>query len=165
MSASASLTDWADLSATSPDERHEGMVRAFGAISVLDEEARIGNCAVLLDQEASLDDRALQAMAASRFRALAAMDPNAAARVTAAFDRAEKQQPAAIGMRRVSALQTAARGLSLDEVSKVEAFMPAIREMAGLGPARREQPIAAGDLIVSAPAPKRGILARLFSRS
>jgi hypothetical protein len=129
MSATASNSEWSALAEASDDERLDAMVKAFGAISVLDEEARTGNVAALLDQEADLDAKAIQAMAASRFRALAAMDPDAAGRVSTAFEKAEKQQPGAVGMRRVPAIQAAAKGLSLDEISKIEPFMPSIRDV------------------------------------
>ena len=165
MSESSAQSSWSALAEATSDDRHEAMVQAFGAISVLDEEARVGNCAALLDQEAPLDDKSLQLMAGSRLRALAAMDGDAAFRVSVAYEKAEKQLPGSTGMRRVFALQAAARGLSLDEVGRIEPFMPGIRAMAGLAPARTERPIAAGDLVVSAPAPKKGLFGKLFSRS
>ncbi len=164
MSESATHTHWSALAEATADDRHEAMVKAFGAISVLDDEARIGNCAVLLDQEANLDDKGLRAMAASRLRALAAMDGDAANRVQVSFEKAEKGQSAAIGMRRVFAIQAVAKSLTLDEISKIETFMPTIRAMAGLAPTRTERPVAAGDLMVASE-PKKGRLSRLFSRS
>ncbi len=164
MSESTTQTSWSALAEATSDDRHEAMVRAFGAISVLDDEARVGNCAVLLDQEATLDDKSLQAMAASRLRALAAMDGEAAERVHVAYEKAEKRQPANIGMRRVFAIQAVAKSLSLDEISRIEPFMPTVRAMAGLAPAKAERPVAAGDLMI-APEPKKGRFSKLFSRS
>jgi hypothetical protein len=165
MSETSAQSSWSGLAAATPEDRIQAMVQAFGAISVLDEEARVGNCVVLLDQEASLDDKALQQMAGGRLRALAAMDGDAAFRVSVAYEKAEKQQPGSIGMRRVFALQAAARGLSLEEIGKIESFMPGVREMAGLAPAKTDRPIAAGDLAMADPAPKKGLFGKLFSRS
>jgi hypothetical protein len=165
MPGSATKSEWSALADASPEARLDSMIKAFAAIAVLDDEARVGNCAALLDQEAELDAKAIQTMAASRFRALAAMDPDAAGRVSSAYAKAEQRLSGTVGMGRVPAVQAAAKGLSLDEISKIEPFMPSIREMAGLAPARREQPIAAGDLAVAAPEPRKGLFAKLFSRS
>ena len=165
MTESTTRSTWSALIDATPEDRVDAMVKAFGAISVLDEEARVGNCAVLLDQEASLDEKNLAVMSADRLRALATLDVAAAHRVMSAYEKAEKQQPASVGMRRVFALQAAAKQLNLDEISKVESFMPTVRQMAGLAPARVERPVAAGDLSTPAPAPRRGLLGKLFSRS
>jgi hypothetical protein len=68
-------------------------------------------------------------------------------------------------MRRVFALQAAARGLSLDEIGKIEPFMPGVRAMAGLAPAKVDRPITSGDIAMAQEAPKKGRFLKLFSRS
>jgi len=162
---SAVPSGWSALADASPEDRVASMTETFTAIAGLDEARWSERIGALLAEEATLEDKALQAMAGGRLRALTALDIDAACSLTVAWEQAEKTQPANLGMRRVFALQAAAKSLSLDEVSRVEPFMPTVRPMAGLAPARSDRPIAAGDLMVDAPAPKKGFLGKLFSRS
>lgn len=157
-------TTWAALVDASPEDRIAGMTATFTSVAALGDAELAEAVAALLAAEAELVDQDLQALAGGRLRALPDIDPDGANRIVTAWEVAEKSQPANLGMRRVFALQAAARSLSLDEVSRVEPLMPTVRQMAGLAPARKEQPIAAGDLVVEAP-PRRGFLSKLFSRS
>jgi hypothetical protein len=159
-------TSWSALSDASPEERVASMTETFTEIATLEDAAAAERIAGLLNAEASFDDKGLQAMAASRLRALSAVEVEPALRLQAMWDDAEKAQPANLGMRRVFALQAAAKGLSLDEVSHVERFLPTVRQMAGLAPARSDRPVAAAaEPVADTPAAKKGFLAKLFSRS
>ena len=161
----AAQTSWSALADASPEDCVVTMTETFSAITEFDEAGRSERFGALLAEEATLDDKALQRMSAGRLRALANLDVEVAHNLQVAWEAAERSQPANLGMRRVFALQAAAKGLSLDEISRVEPFMPTVREMAGLAPARKDRPIAAGDLMVEAPAPKKGLFGKLFSRS
>jgi hypothetical protein len=158
-------TNWSALGDASPEERVAFMTETFAEIATTDDAAAAERIAALLNEEASLDDKGLQAMAGGRLRAFSAIEVDSALRLQGLWDEAEKAQPANVGMRRVFALQAAAKGLSLDEVSHVERFLPTVRQMAGLAPARSNRPVAEAEPVAEAPAAKKGFLAKLFSRS
>jgi hypothetical protein len=141
------------------------MTEMFAAIAALEDAGAGERIVALLAEEGELDDRGLQAMAGSRLRAFSALEVDAAIRLQTLWDEAERAQPANLGMRRVFALQAAVKGLSLDEVSHVERFLPTVRQMAGLAPSRSDRPVIAAEPVTETPAAKKGFLAKLFSRS
>jgi hypothetical protein len=159
-------SDWTDLVDASPEDRVARMTETFTEVAALESAAASGRISALLAEEGSLDDKGLQAMAGGRLRAFSALEVEPAVRLQGLWDEAEKGQPANLGMRRVFALQAAAKGLSLDEVSHAERFLPTVRQMAGLAPARRDRPVAEAEpMAAPAPAAKKGFLGKLFSRS
>lgn len=155
---------WADLAPMAPEDQVASMATALARLAATDNDTRGAGIAALLEAEASLDDRSLATLSGSRLRALATLPTEDALALQAAWESAERARPGSEGMRRAVALQGACKGLSLEEVSRVEAFMPRVRELAGLAPARTHRSQDPPALVVDEPV-RKGLLKRLFSRS
>jgi hypothetical protein len=155
---------WAALAALGTDERRAGIGGWLAAVAGLPADERAGEIEAVLQAEAKVSDGAMLALTGDRLLALTDLPADEAAGLMTMFQEAEQRQPAAVVMRRVSALQGACKELTLEEISKVQAFLPSAPELAGLPPARKSRTEAA-DLTVITPSPKRKSLWRLFGRA
>ena len=157
---------WAGLSPDHPDLVY-ALAERMEAMLLLPPEERNRTAGALLDLEAGLPDAALRLFLAAELRALTTLPAEGARDVLAAFDALTGCQKGSSAMRRSVAMQAASRDLSLDEISHLEPALPAIRQMAGLPPAKTSSVETAGT--VADPAPesgrhKRWSLSRLLSR-
>jgi len=117
----------------------------------------------MLRTEARLGDGAVLGLTGDRLRALADLDPGNAREIMVAIQQGEQRQSASAMMRRVTALQGACKELTLDEIGKVQGFLPSAPQLAGL-PTPKRQEVGAVDVEILEQ-PRRGLLRRLLGRA
>lgn len=151
---------WVELASSGEEEQVAESLRL-----ILDEAAdqRQATIASALEAESALSDAEMQSLAAMRLRALAHLAPEQAQELHAEWDAAERRMTGNAAMRRVFMLQAACKGLTLDDVSRIEPFYPAVRQMAGLPPVKvQTDPEIA---LPEASATKKGLFSRLLGRA
>jgi hypothetical protein len=156
---------WDGLAGDHPDLLYATTERML-ALAAMPLKERDRHVAALLDFEAGRPGAELRKLLGAELRALSSLPSDSAAAILSSIEAFQAARPAGDSMRRIVALQSACRDLSLEEIGRLETLMPAIRELAGLPPVVRPRLTVGG----GAPTPgyterpRRGPLARIFSR-
>lgn len=148
--------EWGRLIDLSPGDRESRMVQRYRAVAGLPDAERDQQLLGMVQAEYALADDKLRDFTRSRLKAWQALEEQVAHRIVKSYDAAMLKMPGKDAMRHVAVVQTVAREMSVEDVKRLGALIPAI--LAGIPVItgfNRAEPSASQQ--VAAPPAKKGM--------